>query len=307
MRVPRLFCATRLTTVPFRKESWMRVFSGVLSLMSKPLPGWLTLTLLVGTGAVAASPVFHGSLSVPTGGTITDSNATADSCVTTNTSKQYSYSFCGSTESANTWTANQTLNASLIQQVNGVGNGRDHTFEILNTAPHKPDTADALGSFYAYAPNINTGCSSRQPVSEMWPGISGSTAANYGGYWVFFTKYDGACGGGEVLVLDPQQHIFEPNDTTQFRQSTPGACNAGTTCMTITWTFTKPFLNVDGAAEVPRCSALGIMDETDSTQVWIGNIKTVSSTAVTYNVAPILSTAAAHTLYMYPTCHDQAY
>jgi hypothetical protein len=108
-------------------------------------------------------------------------------------------------------------------------------------------------------------------------------------------------------VLDPQQHLFMPNDSAQSRFNTPGACTAGTTCVTYTWTFTQPFLTIAGAAEVPRCDALGVMDESDSTQIWVGNIKSVSSTAITFNIAPMLNVGTAHTLDVYAYCHDQSY
>jgi hypothetical protein len=78
--------------------------------------------------------------------------------------------------------------------------------------------------------------------------------------------------------------------------------------MTITWTFTKPFLTTSGAAETPRCFAPGIYDESDSTQVWVANLKGApTSTSVTYNIASLANVAAAHTLDMNAECHPQAY
>jgi hypothetical protein len=289
------------------------VFNGSVAV---PTGGSLTTASGVAP-SFGAVPSWTGALPIAQGGTGSTtsiplnqfSGLTAGNCVTATTSTTLAANgTCANTSSANTWTANQTVNAFLTLQENGVGSGIDHSIKFNNVAATKPDVADSIGAFYAYAPNINSGCSSSQPVSEMWPGISGATAGNYGGYWVFFTKYDGTCGGAEALVLDPQQHIFMPNDTAQFRQNTPGACTAGVTCMTITWTFTKPFLTTSGAAETPRCFAPGIYDESDSTQVWVANLKGApTSTSVTYNIASLANVAAAHTLDMNAECHPQAY
>lgn len=197
--------------------------------------------------------------------------------------------------------------ASLVMQVNGVGRELDHSMQFQNSAASKPDAADSVAVIQASAARVNTECHSRQPVSQMWPGIVGSTAGNYGGYWVFWTKNDGTCSGNEVLVLDAQQHLYMPNDESAARFTTPSTCTSRTTCTTWTWTFAEPFLTISGGTQVPRCSALGISDESDSTQTWVGNIRSVSSKQIVYNIVPMLSTGTSHTLDVYATCHDQSY
>lgn len=203
--------------------------------------------------------------------------------------------------------APSVYDASFIMQVNGVGRGLDHSIQFQNSATSKPDAADSIGIIQASASGVNSKCGSHQPVSQLWPGVVGSAHGNYGGYWVFWTKNDGTCSGNEVLVLDAQQHLYMPNDESAARFSTPSTCKAGTSCTTWTWTFAKPFLTISGTAQTPRCSALGISDESDSTQIWVGTIKSVSSTQIVYSIAPMLGTGTPHTLDVYATCHDQAY
>lgn len=79
------------------------------------------ITALVISGTVsAATSLFVGSLKVPTGGTITDTNATSSSCVGTNGSKQYTYgtncvtgvSASGNLSSSGGATPNVTMTAS---------------------------------------------------------------------------------------------------------------------------------------------------------------------------------------------------
>lgn len=63
----------------------------VKRIFSSPCPLWLALFLAFATTAGAVTPVLVSSLKVPTGGTITDTNATPSTCVGANGSKQFTY------------------------------------------------------------------------------------------------------------------------------------------------------------------------------------------------------------------------
>jgi len=177
--------------------------------------------------------------------------------------------------------------------------------EFTNT-----DTAPSIPSVFAEMVGFASGENTIHPstaAAAVEFGLAGATANDYGGYILLNTKQDGTGNLQETVVLDPQGHVYEPNDQFLDRFNTPGACTAGTTCGTETWTFTTPFKTTTGANALPVCSSALIMDESDSTQIWIVGIKSISSTSIVYNYAPALSVGAAHTLDFYAHCNTQTF
>lgn len=296
----------------------------IFSALNRPLPAWLTLSLILGAGAAASVPVFHGSVYVPAGATITDANAAANDCVSTNSSLHFAYGVCSGaqTNTANTFSATQTFNDVIKQQVNGVGGAVDNDIEIKNVAASKTANAQALGTVGVFAANINSGCASGEPLAQIWPGISGASSGDYGGYWVFWTKNDGACTGNEVLVLTPGGHIFPAgpgintgsstsgcsgSDTQGVCQiTTAGSCSLGTPCGTVSVTFGNAFLQSDGVThEQPYCQ-YAIQDTNTSTDLWTVQPQTIAYDHFVAQYAS-LATYTSKTLNIYWLCNASSY
>jgi hypothetical protein len=99
----------------------MRYLSRFFAVLAKPVPTWVVLLLVVVTPVLSyAASSITASLTVPTGGTIQDPNATASTCAGYDTSKNIkSGANCVDTSSAQTvggaktWSATQTV-SSLI-------------------------------------------------------------------------------------------------------------------------------------------------------------------------------------------------
>lgn len=73
----------------------MKTFRSVVSRLARNLntktPIWLTFAFLIGGYALASPPILHASLSVPSGGSISDANNSANNCVGINASGAYVY------------------------------------------------------------------------------------------------------------------------------------------------------------------------------------------------------------------------
>lgn len=215
-----------------------------------------------------------------------------------------------------------TFNGTSAIQVNGVGPGMDHILSFSNQATTKPDSADSLGAIYAYAPSLNSGCSSGQAVSEMWPGVAGASGGNYGGYWVFWTKADGACSGNEVLVLTAGAHIYPAgpaiaNTSTTgcsgtdsqgvCQITTPATCSAGAPCGTVTVNFGTPFLQPDGTThEQPYCT-YAIQDTNTPANAWSAVPETMAYNTQLIGYAPLIAQSLARTLNIYWHCYASSY
>lgn len=254
------------------------------------------------------------------------SGLTAGNCVKANnsatTTLQTGAGTCAYANVSNTFTADQTFNSILYNQVNGVGSGLDHVFETKNLATSKPDSADALGGWYAYAPTINSGCSSGQPVSQLWPGIAGATSGNYGGYWVFATKKDGDCTIVEALVLTAGAHIYPAgpaigagstsgcigNDTQGICQiTTASTCAAGVACGTVTVNFGIPFYQPDGTTtEQPYCT-YAVQDTNLNANAWLAYPETLAYNAMTVGYAPLAAQSTARSLNITWQCNASSY
>lgn len=144
-------------------------------------------------------------------------------------------------------------------------------------------------------------------VSQIFSGVGGSTSGNLGGYIGFATKGDGNSTDTEGFVVDHNAHISCPQSCYSTAATSPASCAALAACATVTFTFPRPYTTPIGGAEIPFCSAPSIADGTTATTIWLGNIKTVSSTAVTYQYAPTTATSAADSLTFYFNCYDSSY
>jgi hypothetical protein len=144
-------------------------------------------------------------------------------------------------------------------------------------------------------------------------GIAGGESqdgkGNYGGYILLNTTRFGVSGNQlEAVQAVPNGHVGMPQDITSYAVRTPNGCAALATCATYAPpSFTYPYVNYNGGAAEPTCYAPSIQDITAPKTIWVGNVSTVSSTAVTYNYAPLTATTGVHNLKLTSTCHESGY
>lgn len=314
----------------------MKPFNWVARMLGKPLPGWLTLLLICGTVAVASVPVYYGSVSVPATGTISDVNAAASTCVATNASNVYTYGLncvksVGVSGNNLSVTAGPTPNVSMTDgptfkkgTFDNTGAGTTTFLTAQNTSPGVPVflTLSTVGAQYGAIMDISTNTGASPPptgiglirfsdpalthpiVADIKGGFSGSSM----GYMLLeSTATDGSGTILESFQVTPGGHVGWPFDVKYDTVISPGTCTALATCATYTWTFTWPFVNQVGSPEAPICEAPAFQDITDSTIIWVGGIKTVSSTQAVFNFTPLQNTAIAHNLTGTFTCHEAGF
>lgn len=169
----------------------------------------------------------------------------------------------------------------------------------LTDTQASPPTMNQSADIYFLSTNTNP----LQGFIEA--GSAGATIGNPGGFMAFHTKADDGPGtDAEALILTPGHHVEMPLDQFYVQLTTSGACSAGVACGTVTWTFTTPYASTSGVLQQPNCPDINFQDLTTPSQMWVGGVNAISSTAVTYNYAPLTAVASAHTLEVYAECHE---
>ena len=260
----------------------MRLLRRICTAVNRPLPAWLTLVLIFGTVAGAASPVFNGSLNIPAGGSLTTAG-TATTTIGGPTTISYPRS-------------------DTILNITSQGSYRNE----LQLHHADPACTFAAGCRIGDIRWFEDSFASKK-AADILVGPAGSVSGNYGTYMVFSTKIDGSASLEEDLVLDHQGHIRLPGDSWSVSATSPASCSANVECLTVRYTFPMPFIRYDGAPEVPWCSNPSVQDTTTPTDMWMGNINSVSNTGVTYNIGPTSATAAAKRLMVTFTCWTSSY
>ena len=322
----------------------MRFLRGVLALLSranKPLPGWLTLTLLLGTAAVASAPVFHGSISVPAGGSLTTASGVAPSFGavpswtgalpasqggTGNTSIPTTncLGFSGTTFTSNTCLANGS-SVSFSQATVDTGTASNSKINLTNAngglslltldantaggstinieTDASPAALTGIGQIY-YKDTAQANSS----MSKLYSGMGGSTSGNLGGYLIMMTKPDGGTSMNENVIADANGHVHMPGDNFAQQITTPASCTTLVVCGTTTFTFTPGgFKDPSGNAENPNCSNASVLDMTTAADVWLVTPQAITSTTITYQYVSIGGTSGAKTLRLMFRCYDSSY
>lgn len=109
-----------------------------------------------------------------------------------------------------------------------------------------------------------------------------------------------------VEAMCMQQGHVEMNETAYDSGShaTPSTCTALATCGQISFTFPHAYVGLDGATpQVPICTGALIQDTTTAADMWVATPNTVSSTAVSFNYAPLTTISASKSVDLTFTCY----
>lgn len=191
--------------------------------------------------------------------------------------------------------------AGIVIAANGTGSSAEQYLSIQAKTIGTPPASVGVIRFQDTALTHPT-------LGEVFCGMAGENAKDYGGYCVIQTKKENGTGTmQENLVADHQGHLSIPGTVFSTTVTTPSSCASLANCGTVTFTFPSAFLTPTGAAEVPYCSNASVQDTSIGTDMWLASVNAVSSTSVTYNYASLAAISGAKSLKLVFSCTDSAY